>query len=89
MEIPSSNGKHYPLPMREEMMKAKKYHDLMPNGVFSMGRAGSYRYLVDIDDCIEQAFELKVMIQEGFDNHHPVPIEQWQDIKDCNPTLKN
>ncbi len=31
------------------------YFDLMPPGVFSIGRAGSYRYDVDIDDCIEQA----------------------------------
>ena len=30
----------------------------MPDNVFSIGRAGSYRYQVDIDDCIEQAKEL-------------------------------
>jgi UDP-galactopyranose mutase len=30
----------------------------MPEGVFSIGRAGSYLYSVDIDDCIEQAIEI-------------------------------
>ncbi len=89
MEIPSANGRHYPLPMRDEMLKARKYHDLMPNGVFSLGRAGSYRYLVDIDDCIEQAFELKKIISGGINHTHPVPLTQWQEIQDINPTLKD
>tara|TARA_A100001015_G_C15029878_1_gene732602 strand:- start:2231 stop:3421 length:1191 start_codon:yes stop_codon:yes gene_type:complete len=88
MEVPSSNGRHYPVPIKEQMLVAKKYHDLMPDGVFSLGRAGSYRYLVDIDDCIEQAFELKRIVKEGFDNHHPVPLEQWQKLNDANPNLK-
>ncbi len=55
MEIPSMNGKHYPVPIQAELARAKSYFDLMPEGVFSIGRAGSYRYDVDIDDCIEQA----------------------------------
>lgn len=58
MEIPSMNGKHYPLPIKAEQVRAQKYFDLMPEGVFSIGRAGSYRYDVDIDDCIEQAMNL-------------------------------
>jgi UDP-galactopyranose mutase len=29
--------------------------DQLPKDVYSIGRAGSYRYEVDIDDCIEQA----------------------------------
>ena len=29
----------------------------MPANVFSIGRAGSYRY-IDIDDCIAQAMEV-------------------------------
>ena len=31
----------------------------MPDGVFSIGRAGSYDYSVDIDDCIAQALDIK------------------------------
>lgn len=55
MEIPSKNGKDYPLPFKSEIGKAKKYFALFPDGVYSIGRAGSYQYSVDIDDCIEQA----------------------------------
>lgn len=58
MEIPSLNGKYYPLPIKAEQAKAKKYFDEMPEGVFSIGRAGSYRYDVDIDDCIAQAMDV-------------------------------
>ncbi|AAQ00330.1 MULTISPECIES: UDP-galactopyranose mutase [Prochlorococcus] len=58
MEIPSLNGSHYPLPMKKWQAVADKYHKLQPDGVFSIGRAGSYRYEVDIDDCIRQAMDL-------------------------------
>jgi UDP-galactopyranose mutase len=58
MEIPSLNGKYYPMPIKPEQAKAQKYFDEMPNGIFSIGRAGSYRYDVDIDDCIAQAMEV-------------------------------
>ena len=65
MEIPSLNGKHYPLPIKREIEKAKKYFDLLPENVFSIGRAGSYNYAVDIDDCIEQALDIKSKITLG------------------------
>lgn len=58
IEIPSLNGKHYPLPLKKFYKLADKYFELMPDNVFSIGRAGSYRYQVDIDDCIEQAKDL-------------------------------
>lgn len=58
MEVPSLNGKYYPIPIQAEQAKAKKYFDEMPQGVFSIGRAGSYRYEVDIDDCIAQAMDV-------------------------------
>lgn len=58
MEIPSFDGKHYPFPTKAEQAKAQKYLDLMPDGVFSIGRAGTFRYGVDIDDTIEQAMEV-------------------------------
>ena len=62
LEIPSKNGKHYPLPMRKWQAVADKYLKNLPEGVFSIGRAGSYRYEVDIDDCIEQAMEVATKI---------------------------
>ena len=55
LEIPSANNKHYPLPFESEKARAKKYFDQMPDEVFSIGRAGSYHYNVDIDDTIDHA----------------------------------
>lgn len=55
IETPSGNGKFYPMPFKSEYARADKYFKLMPDNVFSIGRAGSYRYQVDIDDCISQA----------------------------------
>ena len=40
------------------MARADKYFAMMPEGVFSIGRAGSYRYHVDIDDLIGQAMDV-------------------------------
>lgn len=57
LEIPSTRNKHYPLPIETEKAKAQKYFDEMPDGVFSIGRAGSYHYNVDIDDAIDHAFK--------------------------------
>ena len=65
MEIPSENGRYYPLPIKSEQEKAQKYCNLMPDDVFSIGRAGSYKYLVDIDDSIEQAMDIASMLQSG------------------------
>jgi len=62
MEIPSLNGRHYPLPMKKWQAVADLYLDLLPQDVYSIGRAGSYRYEVDIDDCIIQALELSAVI---------------------------
>jgi UDP-galactopyranose mutase len=55
IEIPSSKSKYYPMPFESEKARAKRYFDLMPEGVFSIGRAGSYLYNVDIDDTIDHA----------------------------------
>ncbi len=58
MEIPSKNGRYYPLPLKSEYARAQKYFDAMPEGVFSIGRAGSYQYRVDVDYCIAQAMDV-------------------------------
>lgn len=77
LEIPSFNGRHYPLPFLADQALARKYLELMPPGVYSIGRAGSYRYGLDIDDCIEQAMIMASQIQEG-GGDYPVPMEIWR-----------
>jgi len=63
MEIPSMNGRYYPVPLQSEYARAQKYFDDMPDGVFSIGRAGSYQYRVDVDDCIAQAMDIADALQ--------------------------
>jgi len=58
LETPSPRNKHYPLPFESEKRRAKRYFDEMPDGVFSIGRAGSYLYNVDIDDTILHAMKV-------------------------------
>ena len=58
VEYPSKNGKHYPMPLKSEQNKARKYFELMPDGVFNVGRAGSYHYSIDIDDSVNQAMDI-------------------------------
>lgn len=78
MEIPThGNGKHYPLPFKSEQRRANRYFADMPNGVFSLGRAGSYLYGIDIDDCIRQALLMAEQIKAGSQDH-PVPGENYR-----------
>lgn len=77
LEIPSMNGKHYPLPFKAEQDKARRYFEMMPQHVYSIGRAGSYRYGLDIDDCIEQAMIMAEQVRQG-GHDYPVPMEKWQ-----------
>ena len=58
LEIPSKNGKHYPLPIKSAIAQAGQYFAEMPDGVFSIGRAGCYDYNVHIPPCIEQAMSV-------------------------------
>ena len=64
IEFPSKNGKFYPMPLSSEQDLAKKYHDRFPEQTFSIGRNGSYRYSVDIDDSIEQALYVAELIKK-------------------------
>lgn len=75
LEIPSKNGKFYPLPLDEQQELAKKYHDRMGRNIFSIGRNGSYRYSVDIDDCIEQALYVSDLIKNN-EWEHAIPLEK-------------
>jgi len=58
IEYPSMNGKHYPLPISKYIEIHKKYRSELGERTYSIGRAGSYDYQVDIDDCIEQALNI-------------------------------
>ena len=63
MEIPSESGRFYPVPILSEQKKANKYFKLFPEWCYSIGRAGTYRYEVDIDDCILQSLEIEKQIR--------------------------
>ena len=63
MEIPSESGRFYPVPILSEQKKANKYFKLFPKWCYSIGRAGTYRYEVDIDDCILQSLEIEKQIR--------------------------
>jgi UDP-galactopyranose mutase len=71
------NGRHYPLPFKADQELARKYFAMMPEHVYSIGRNGSYRYGLDIDDCIEQAMIMARQIKEG-GRDYPVPMEIWR-----------
>ncbi len=43
--------------MKKDQDIAQKYFDAMPENVYSIGRAGTYRYL-DVGMIIEQCMEL-------------------------------
>lgn len=58
LEIPSTNGKYYPLPVSEQQQIAGRYLSELNDRVFSIGRLGRYNYRYDIDDVIEQALEI-------------------------------
>ena len=75
LEIPSKNGKFYPLPLYDQQVLAKKYHDMLPKNFFSIGRNGTYRYGVDIDDCIEQGLATAEIIKNDL-WEHAVPLEK-------------
>ena len=74
LEVPSFNGKHYPLPFPEDHALARRYHAMMPRNIFSIGRNGTYKYGVDIDDCIEQAMAIGEIIKhDGWEDPVPTP----------------
>ena len=78
MEIPVINGGHdYPVPFKNQQLLAKKYYETMPEGVYSMGRAGSYLYGVDIDDCIRQSMIITQELKEG-GQEYPVPGKEYR-----------
>lgn len=78
MEIPVDNGGYdYPMPFKQEQRLATKYYGMMPKNFFSIGRAGSYLYGIDIDDCIRQAMEVARQIRED-SYEYPVPCPEYR-----------
>ncbi len=57
MEIPSHSNKLYPYKIKSETEKAEKYINSLPDGIYSIGRLGTYRYL-NIGQCFENVWEL-------------------------------
>ena len=78
MEIPSSNGRFYPVPFSSEQKKSLKYFKLFPEWTYSIGRAGTYRYEVDIDDCILQSIEIGKQIEKNVYKGPRVSGDQYQ-----------
>tara|TARA_B100002051_G_scaffold233843_1_gene233298 strand:+ start:3194 stop:4381 length:1188 start_codon:yes stop_codon:yes gene_type:complete len=78
MEIPVNNGGYdYPMPFKDQQKLASKYFEMMPDNFYSIGRAGSYLYGIDIDDCIRQALVMAEQIKEG-SYEYPVPGKEYQ-----------
>lgn len=58
LEIPSTKNKLIPYPAKRDRDLADAYLAALPEGVFSIGRAGRYDYSVGIDSSIQQARDL-------------------------------
>jgi len=58
LEIPSSQGRLYPLPFPELKALAKKYMDALPEGIYTLGRLGTYTYNIDMEGILLQSFDL-------------------------------
>ena len=77
LEIPSVNGRYYPVPFKNEQKLAQKYFNDMPEDFYSIGRAGTYRYEVDIDDCIWQSIQITDQINNS-DYQGPIVGEHFK-----------
>ena len=60
----------YPMPITKYQKIADKYFDLMPQGVYSVGRAGIYRYGVDFDRCIDHG----MLVAKDLQNNKNYPL---------------
>jgi UDP-galactopyranose mutase len=88
MEIPQRNGgRDYPMPFQSQQRLAEKYFSSMGPMVYSMGRAGSYLYGIDIDDCIRQAMLLADELSTGAGGW-PVPGLEYRFPEMNRPSLK-
>lgn len=58
LEIPSSDGKLYPVPLEGPQALAQKYLEAIPQGVYALGRIGTYTYDIDLERIILQALKI-------------------------------
>jgi UDP-galactopyranose mutase len=65
LEVPSLNNRLYPLPIKKHQDLADQYFELMPEGVYSCGRAGVYRYGIDFDRCIDHGMIIANDLKNG------------------------
>ena len=65
IEVPSLSNRLYPLPIKKYQDLADKYFNLMPEGVYSVGRAGVYRYGIDFDRCIDHGMIVAKNLSAG------------------------
>ena len=65
------------LKVKNEQKLAQRYFSSMPENVYSIGRAGTYRYEVDIDDCIWQSIEITKQINRA-DYQGPIVGDQFK-----------
>jgi UDP-galactopyranose mutase len=70
--VKKGGGQDYPSPFRAEQRKAQSYLDSFGSGVLSIGRAGSYLYGIDMDDCVRQSLLAIDMLRSGLGSS-PVP----------------
>ena len=70
-------GLSVPVPFKNEQKLAQKYFNDMPENFYSIGRAGTYRYEVDIDDCIWQSIQITKEINNS-DYQGPIIGEQFK-----------
>ncbi len=64
-EIPSKSNRLYPLPIKKYQDLADEYFNMMPEGVYSCGRAGVYRYGIDFDRCIDHGMIIATDLKNG------------------------
>mgnify|MGYP001265307807 CR=1 FL=1 len=66
LEVPTLENRLYPVPTKATMALSDKYFEMMPDGVYSAGRAGVYRYgSIDFDKCIDHAMNIAKDLKGG------------------------
>ena len=65
IEVPSLSNQLYPMPIQKWINLAEKYCKMMPEGVYSVGRKGVYRYGLDFDRCIDHGMIVAKDLKNG------------------------
>ena len=61
VEIPSFNGRYYPVQSKSEIEKFNQYKNLFPKNFYSIGRMGKFIYQ-GIPEAIDDAIEICKLI---------------------------